>query len=75
MLLAEARWAIWYCRNLHKFEEKHVNFEYIRQIFVSNLKVCIAADHKRLPKMKFKDLWAYNNVLCKVIEGNLKINI
>ena len=73
IILAEARWSIWYCRNLHKFEEKRVDSNYIRTIFKNNLKFRILADFKRLPLAKFKNIWCFNSSLCRVNEAVVEI--
>ena len=73
IILAEARWSIWYCRNLHKFQEKKVDSEYIKMIFKNNFKFRILADFKRLPLAKFQSIWCFNSFLCKVNEAAVEI--
>ena len=72
LFISEAKWSIWYCRNLHKFEEKNVNNTYIKSVFKNTLKLRILADHKRLPLLEFQNLWCSNNVLCKVYDGKVE---
>ena len=56
ILVAEARWAIWFCRN--KFHEANVTCSYVKIVFVHNIQLRIKADYKRLPLVKFECLWA-----------------
>ena len=58
ILLAEARWSIWLCRNKHRFKEATVNYNYIKNVFVHNIRLRIKADFKRLPLVRFERLWA-----------------
>ena len=61
ILLAEARWSIWLCRNKHRFKEATVNYDYIKNVFVHNIRLRIKADFKRLPLVRFERLWANNS--------------
>ena len=74
LLLAEGKWAIWFCRNLHKFEERNVTYLYIKHIFINNLKKRILSDFKRFSLIKFQSIWGINNVLCKVYDGKVEIS-
>ena len=71
--LAEARWAIWHCRNLFKFQEKNVNADYIALVFTNNIKLRIKADFRRMEGSKFGKLWCQNKVFCKVENENLVV--
>ena len=73
VLLAEARWAIWYCRNWHKFKERMVDSDFIISTFKNSLKIRIQADFNRLSSTNFFNLWGHNPILCKVIDVNLEL--
>ena len=75
LLLAEGKWAIWYCRNLHEFEQKNVTFVYIKQVFINNLKLRILADFKRFTLTKFQNFWCSKNALCTANEGLVKFHL
>ena len=63
ILVGKAKWAVWYCRNLKKFE-KHVGINFIKYTFLNLIRVRIKADFKRLSVAKVEELWCYNNRLC-----------
>ena len=72
ILVSEARWAIWYCRNLHKFQEKNVNSDFIKYVFLSNLRLRLKADFYRLGT-KFERLWCHKNIFCKLVNDKPEI--
>ena len=73
ILVGEAKWAVWYCRNLKKFEEKHVGINFIKYTFLNLIRVRIKADFKRLSVAKFEELWCYNNRSCRVVDNCLEL--
>ena len=72
ILVGEAKWAVWYSRNLKKFE-KHVGVNFVKYTFLNLIKVKIKADFKRLSGAKFKQLSGYNDKLCKVVNNCLEL--
>ena len=73
ILLAEARWSIWLCRNKHKFKEAIVTYDYIKNVFLHSIRLRIKADFIRLPLVKFERLWANNSFFCTVSSNSLNL--
>jgi len=67
IIISEARWAIWFSRNLKKFEEKSVNSNFIQCIFLANIKLRIKSDFLRMGP-KFSRLWCHREVFCKLVD-------
>ena len=72
ILVGEAKWAVWYSRNFKKFE-KHLGINFVKYTFLNLIKVRIKADFKRLSVAKFKQLWCYNDKLCRVVDNCLEL--
>ena len=74
VVLAEARWVIWVCRNKNKFKECNVNSNYLRSLFVNNMKLHIKADFKRLLADRFQKLWVNKGAICQIVNNSLVFN-
>ena len=65
ILLAEGRWAIWCCRNFHRFREKNVDSCFIKNLFISNIKIRLKADFMRL---SYEDFESYGVIIMLYVQ-------
>ena len=72
ILVGQAKWEVWYSVNMKKLQ-KHVGINFVKYTFLNLIRVRIKADFKRLSGAKFKQLWCYNDKLCKVDNNCLEV--
>lgn len=74
-LLTECKFAIWWCRNFKKFENRNVNSNYLIMFMLNRLKLRIHADFKRMPRATFSSYWIEPGLFCDVEDDKLEVYI
>ena len=66
VVITEFKYAIWLCRLSKKFENNKVSTNFLILVFISQLKLKIQADFKRLEPDSFDDLWVLHRLFCGI---------